>query len=385
MKPNQDKTCRPANVAACLNISSPRRVRARGLQEPATSAPACRPGPLTGRWSKPAVGAWSSFALALALWLGGLPSLLAQAVPDRMNYQGVLLQGDGTPVPAVPADVEFRIYDTPTAPTGLQWGRMFRVTPDINGLFNVVLSGDGSRLTGAPDVTLASVFGSTGSDSRYLELTVVGSTPIRPRQRFVASPYAFLAHDVTAARQNFEVANVLTAQAANVGALTVNGAASVGSTVTASNFVGYGTIPIGGIIMWSGTTVPPGWALCDGSTNNGVVTPDLRGRFVLASGSGLGLTPRTPNQKGGEETVVLNMSQLPLHTHKTSLVYDRWPDNPWREGEAGNSNRGLLADPLLPYGWRQRDFETTGAGQQSPAAVNNIPPYYVLAFIMRIQ
>ena len=33
--------------------------------------------------------------------------------------------------------------------------------------------------------------------------------------------------------------------------------------------------------MWSGTTAPAGWALCDG--NGG--TPDLRNRFVVGSGS----------------------------------------------------------------------------------------------------
>lgn len=37
------------------------------------------------------------------------------------------------------------------------------------------------------------------------------------------------------------------------------------------------SIPTGGIIIWSGSAVPDGWALCDGT--NG--TPDLRGRFVL--------------------------------------------------------------------------------------------------------
>ena len=33
-----------------------------------------------------------------------------------------------------------------------------------------------------------------------------------------------------------------------------------------STFNGFGSIPIGGIIMWSGvkSTIPDGWALCDG-------------------------------------------------------------------------------------------------------------------------
>ena len=49
--------------------------------------------------------------------------------------------------------------------------------------------------------------------------------------------------------------------------------------VKATEFIGYGTIPIGGIIMWAGNpaTIPAGWALCNGT--NG--TPDLSGRFIV--------------------------------------------------------------------------------------------------------
>lgn len=44
--------------------------------------------------------------------------------------------------------------------------------------------------------------------------------------------------------------------------------------------------PIGGIIMWSGSinAIPTKWALCDGATVNGIVTPDLRNRFVIGAG-----------------------------------------------------------------------------------------------------
>lgn len=52
-------------------------------------------------------------------------------------------------------------------------------------------------------------------------------------------------------------------------------------TVTAADFVGNGTVPVGGIIMWSGTTVPAGWALCDGTNS----TPNLTERFIMAASS----------------------------------------------------------------------------------------------------
>lgn len=67
-------------------------------------------------------------------------------------------------------------------------------------------------------------------------------------------------------------------------------------------------LPIGGIIMWSGavSAIPPGWALCDGT--NG--TPNLRDRFVVGAGStyNVGAT-------GGASTVALTAGQLPGHTH----------------------------------------------------------------------
>lgn len=39
-------------------------------------------------------------------------------------------------------------------------------------------------------------------------------------------------------------------------------------------------VPLGAIIMWSNSTTPEGWVDCDGSTVNGIQTPDLRGLFV---------------------------------------------------------------------------------------------------------
>jgi microcystin-dependent protein len=92
-----------------------------------------------------------------------------------------------------------------------------------------------------------------------------------------------------------------------VNTLKVNNSANVagpltGSTITTSGniktdaeFQGNGTIPVGGIIMWSGaiSNMPSGWALCNGA--NG--TPDLRGRFIVGasndSGSDTSLTITT--------------------------------------------------------------------------------------------
>lgn len=68
--------------------------------------------------------------------------------------------------------------------------------------------------------------------------------------------------------------------------------------------------PVGGIMLWNGSTstIPPDFRLCDG--NNG--TPDLRGMFVVGASAGGGYNV---NQTGGSNTVTLTEAQLPAHTH----------------------------------------------------------------------
>ena len=78
------------------------------------------------------------------------------------------------------------------------------------------------------------------------------------------------------------------------------------NTITAGEFIGPGTIPVGGIIMWSGNTVPTGWSLCNGS--NG--TPDLRNRFIVGSGDSY-----NTGATGGDDSYSLTLGQLPEHFH----------------------------------------------------------------------
>ena len=70
-------------------------------------------------------------------------------------------------------------------------------------------------------------------------------------------------------------------------------------------------VPAGIITIWSGSTasVPSGWALCDGA--NG--TPDLRDRFIVGAGSAYAV-----GATGGSNTVTLDETQIPGHTHFVS-------------------------------------------------------------------
>ncbi len=111
-------------------------------------------------------------------------------------------------------------------------------------------------------------------------------------------------------------------------------------TDSRSELAGYGTIPIGGIIMWSGTVIPEGWALCDGkTTSSGILTPDLRGRFIVGYGSNavglpvpgiwdadytnpgnLSLKGTSPGETGGRSSNILTAADMPAHSHSINML-----------------------------------------------------------------
>ena len=128
-------------------------------------------------------------------------------------------------------------------------------------------------------------------------------------------------------------------------------------------------LPIGSIIMWSGTTIPTNWALCNGA--NG--TPDLRDRFVVGAGSSYSI-----GATGGVNTVTLTKDQMPEHKHLMWFNGNN-ANNPW--GQAVNTyksptDRGILSTEMsLNY--------NSPVGKNEPH--ENRPPYYALAYIMKIK
>lgn len=99
--------------------------------------------------------------------------------------------------------------------------------------------------------------------------------------------------------------------------------------------------PVGVIRFFSGSVIPDGWLLCDGSTinrraynnlfnvigttygsgnsNTTFTLPDMRGRIPIGVGSGVGLTSRTLASTTGAETVTLSESNMASHTHTTTV------------------------------------------------------------------
>jgi microcystin-dependent protein len=180
------------------------------------------------------------------------------------------------------------------------------------------------------------------------------------------------------------------------------------------------SIPVGGIIMWSGAnnTWPSNWRLCDGA--NG--TPNLQGRFVLSSRpvAGSGLSARTIGQTGGAETVTLSLEQIPSHSHAVSAttVADGKHSHTASVSDPGHKHtlssdvgpRNVGSGPwygCAQSGWgahQETDTRTTGisvsiseqsahshtvtvseTSRGSDTAHENMPPFYVLAFIMRVS
>lgn len=71
----------------------------------------------------------------------------------------------------------------------------------------------------------------------------------------------------------------------------ITGVGTLANLITSGTFtqngVTGGIVPIGGIIMWSGSpsSVPAGWLLCNGQTVNAYTTPNLEDKFIVGAGN----------------------------------------------------------------------------------------------------
>ncbi len=115
-----------------------------------------------------------------------LCSMLYAAVPQLINFQGILRDGSGNPVANGSYTVTFTIYDALTGGTNL-WSEIQSVTTS-GGLFTVLLGSTNP----VPDSAFNNI-------NRYLGIAVSPDPEMTPRQKLVSVAYGYRVNTVDSA------------------------------------------------------------------------------------------------------------------------------------------------------------------------------------------
>ena len=162
------------------------------------------------------------------------------------------------------------------------------------------------------------------------------------------------------------------------------------------------------IRMFTGNFAPKGWALCDGqlmsiSQNTALFSllgttyggngtsnfalPNLQGCAPMGAGQGPGLTLRDLGEIGGEQTVTLLQTEMPVHSHgamaATSGGQDSPANNTWGESKLGKTPLNVYAASNANSNVPMSQFALSAAGGSQPH--NNMPPFLGLTFIIALQ
>ena len=213
-----------------------------------------------------------------------------------------------------------------------------------------------------------------------------------------------------------------------------------GALTSSHTKIDNGALPVGCIVLWSGSvaSIPTGWNLCDGS--NG--TPDLTGVFVRHADADSGGS-FAPGATGGSATDSITTSSDGAHTHTAlaggdhdhggssathALTVDELPSHKHIAPRAQNGGDTIRAPygqagPLASLGEDETNWQEDGGNQAETndvavytsavgggsahshnisssgththttddpgdhshtATVDTVPPYYALAYIMRV-
>jgi microcystin-dependent protein len=204
---------------------------------------------------------------------------------------------------------------------------------------------------------------------------------------------------------------------APIARLDVNGGANFRGPIAASAVSSTGrfkdktgdVMPVGTVLPFAGSAVPPGWLDCDGMTyeiasrpdleelrqvlgstygGNGVSTfkvPDLRGRAPIGDGQGIGLSPRYAGGLLGEETHQLTIPEMPSHNHG---VNDPGHNHSMPYGGYGfggsvphGANSFMGYENAFPSGTSGTGISINNNG--GGGSHNNMPPSLVLNYIIK--
>lgn len=131
-----------------------------------------------------------------------------------------------------------------------------------------------------------------------------------------------------------------------------------------------GIIPTGGIILWSGSTVPTGWYLCDGT--NG--TPDLADKFVLAAAV-IGDVGTTAT----EQATVIGNHTVTIGNHVDDIVSSNQSATDTVTDDGTNQKTVAIAHTHTT----SLNLAHSGSTDAHDVTTDYFPPYYTLAYIMK--
>ena len=230
--------------------------------------------------------------------------------PERMTYQGYLVDGNSVPLGnSAPAnyDVVFRIYNVKQGGNtdNILWAEQQTVTVD-KGYFSVLLGEGVPTNNGDPTGKLSGVFGGTDASDRFIGITVkglgAGDVEIAPRLQFVASPFTFLA---AYARQADKIVgaggDVLTTDGGNIGIgnASPNSKLDVGGDIKAS-----GAVDVGGNANVQGQ-------LAVGKSSAPTAALDVAGAIKASSGLDI----------DGDSTIDGSLNLRPTGTSSALRIY----------------------------------------------------------------
>lgn len=184
---------------------------------------------------------------------------------------------------------------------------------------------------------------------------------------------------------------------------------------------GAGIPPVGTILDYLGEIAPNGWTLLDGTTitngrtlypslwnvlpniyksGNNIVKPDTRGR-VLVHKSAAGTLNANIGTVGGDETVTLNATQMPVHNHTIAHTHTMAHTHTYN-ATSGNqvfvaggigpaigslnttsTNSGAASNSTTSAASTSISGDTGGTGGITQAH-QNLQPYMVVTKIMRL-
>jgi hypothetical protein len=186
-------------------------------------------------------------------------------------------------------------------------------------------------------------------------------------------------------------------------------AGSPGDTYTGTfsqldDLVGGSTLPRGAIIMWTETSAPPGWTICDGGQRDagqGPNSPDLRSRFILAADpnpvagvtTGVGTTGGNAeiqakvistgqNWKGTTDGTVLTVAQLPDLDTRINIKLSNTPGSSTASVATGTGSGINYTTPMSTAGTLQQSHVHTFKLDTSGTGANN-PPWYALIYLIK--